>query len=103
MNQVLKGSHAKKFISQNAIWGVLLLLVIFMTVATGGTFLTFNNLESLLTAEAIKGVLAFGVMFAILSKGIDLSPGAVAALVSVVCASLAQRSRSEERRVGKEC
>lgn len=95
-----KRFDTKRFLSQNGIWGVLLILVIFMSVMTGGLFITKNNIETLLTGEAIKGILAFGVMFAILSKGIDLSPGAVVALVSVVCASLAQNADATNRLLG---
>ena len=57
-------------------------------------------METLLKNESIKGILAFGVMMCILSKGIDLTPGAVVALVSVVCASLAQKSDASSRLLG---
>lgn len=87
----------KKFLSQNGIWGVLIVLVVFMTVMTRGMFMSMNNMETLFTGESIKGILAFGIMFAILSKGIDLGPGAVVALVSVVCASLAQNADATNR------
>ena len=95
-----KRFDAKKFMSQNGIWGVLIVLVIFMASMTGGNFISPGNIETLFTGEAIKGILAFGVMFAILSKGIDLGPGAVVALVSVVCASLAQNADATNRLLG---
>lgn len=95
-----KRFDAKKFMSQNGIWGVLIVLVIFMAAMTGGNFISPGNIETLFTGEAIKGILAFGVMFAILSKGIDLGPGAVVALVSVVCASLAQNADATNRLLG---
>lgn len=95
-----KRFDAKKFMSQNGIWGVLIVLVIFMAAMTGGNFISPGNIETLFTGEAIKGILAFGIMFAILSKGIDLGPGAVVALVSVVCASLAQNADATNRLLG---
>lgn len=95
-----KRFDAKKFMSQNGIWGVLIVLVIFMASMTGGNFISPGNIETLFTGEAIKGILAFGIMFAILSKGIDLGPGAVVALVSVVCASLAQNADATNRLLG---
>ena len=49
-----------------------------------------DNLLTLLSGEAVKGIMAFGVMFAILSKGIDLTIGASAALVACITASLVQ-------------
>lgn len=79
----------KKFLSQNMIWLVLIVLVIIMSVGQP-QFLTISNLSTLLTGESVRGILAFGMMFAILSKGIDLSQGAVAAVVACVCASMVQ-------------
>ena len=84
-----KSAISKDFISQNGIWAVLLVLAAIMSIANP-KFLTMNNLITLLTGEACKGVISFGIMFAILSKGTDLSAGAVAALVGAVTAALVQ-------------
>ncbi len=96
-----KTFNKKQFISQNGIWVILLVLVAFMEIATRGLFLTANNMQTLFTTESIKGILAFGVMFTILSKGIDLAPGAVVALVSAVCASMAQKPDAINRILGE--
>ena len=95
-----KAFDKKKFLSQNSIWGVLILMIVALSIARPA-FLTSNNLETLMTAESVKGILAFGVMWAILSKGIDLSIGSVVALVSVVCASLAQQPDAINRVLGE--
>ena len=79
----------KKFISQNSIWLVLVIISIVMAFASP-TFLTALNITNLLTTESIKGIMTVGVMFCILSKGIDLSTASVLALSSVVSASLVQ-------------
>jgi len=79
----------KKLVSDNIIWLVLLGLVILMSIANP-KFITIANLTTLLTGEAVRGVIAFGVCFAILTKGIDLSLGAVMAVVGVVTAALVQ-------------
>ena len=79
----------KRFLSQNSIWLVLIALVIIMSIAQP-TFFSVGNLLTLLSGEAVKGIMAFGVMFAILSKGIDLTIGASAALVACITASLVQ-------------
>lgn len=79
----------KRFVSQNSIWGVLIVLVVALSIARPA-FLSSVNLKGLLEGESIKGIMAFGVMWAILAKGIDLGPGAVAALVSVIVASFVQ-------------
>ena len=76
-------AKTKKMISDNMIWGVLILLIL-------KNFFTLANFKTLLTGEAIKGVMAFGVAFAILTKGIDLSIGASAALIACVTGALVQ-------------
>ena len=79
----------KKFLSENSIWLVLIALCIFMAF-TSPFFLTQRNITNLLTSEAIKGIMAVGVMFTILSKGIDLSTSGVLAFSAVISASLVQ-------------
>ena len=84
-----KTFDSKKFLSQNSIWLVLIALVIIMGIAQP-SFFTVPNLLTLLSGEAVKGIMAFGVMFAILSKGIDLTIGASAGLVACITAALVQ-------------
>lgn len=79
----------KKFLSDNGIWLVLVALVILVSILRPA-FATMTNLQTLLTGESVKGVLAFGVMMAILSKGTDLSTGSLAGLSAVVSASMCQ-------------
>ncbi|WP_295753071.1 hypothetical protein [uncultured Oscillibacter sp.] len=86
-NKTLK---ARQWMSQNSIWVVLIFMAALMSILSP-TFLTAKNLVSVLTTESITGILAVGVMWCILSKGIDLSPGALVALTGVVTASLAQK------------
>lgn len=81
----------KKFISQNSIWLVLLALIAIVSIFQP-KFLSFNNMITLISGEAVRGIMAFGMMFAICSRGIDLSVGASAALVAVVSASLVQNA-----------
>ncbi|MCI8856126.1 MAG: hypothetical protein HFH26_06210 [Clostridiaceae bacterium] len=80
----------KKIIGQNSIWLVLLAMCTVLTISTK-TFLTAQNFMNILTTESIIGIIAVGVMWCILSKGIDLSPGSVVALTSCISASLAQQ------------
>lgn len=82
-------ANTKKIVSDNMIWGVLVLLIIIMSIGNKN-FLTLANFKTLLTGEAIKGVMAFGVAFAILTKGIDLSIGSSAALIACVTGALVQ-------------
>ena len=82
-------ANTKKKLSDNMIWLVLVVLVIIMSIANP-KFFTIANLRTLLTGESIKGIMAFGVAFAILTKGIDLSIGASAALIACVTGALVQ-------------
>ena len=89
----------KEFLSQNAIWLVLLVLIVVMSIANP-KFLTVNNLVTMLTGEACKGIIAFGIMFCILSKGNDISTGAAAAFVGTVTGALVQSSDYAQRIFG---
>lgn len=90
----------KKIVSDNAMWFVLIVLVILVHAATG-KFLTAANITTLFTSESIKGVITFGMCWTILSRGIDLGPGSVCALCAVVAASLAQKPDSATRMLGE--
>src|SRR5881394_779403 len=52
-------------------------------------FLTVANLVNLVRQVSINGILAVGVTFVLLTGGVDLSLGSVAALAGVVAAGLA--------------
>jgi ribose transport system permease protein len=49
-------------------------------------FLSFSNLDNILSASAVTGLLALGATFVIASGGIDLSIASVMALAGTVCA-----------------
>ncbi len=64
---------------------VLLLIWLALAFATT-TFWTSNNFANLLRQGAMIAVLAVGETFTIITAGIDLSVGAVAAFVSMTVA-----------------
>ena len=66
---------------------VFLAITIFFTFANQ-YFLTWDNWLNLLRQSSINGILAIGVTFVILIKGIDLSVGSVMALAGMIAASL---------------
>ena len=84
-----KTFNTKKFLSQNSIWLVLIVLVIIMSIAQP-SFFSVDNLLTLLSGEAVKGIRACGVMFAFLCTGIEGTWGAGAAWVACITASLVQ-------------
>ncbi len=73
----------KSFLAQNGVWIGFFLLVIALTVLTGGGFLQPRNLTNLLRQTSINGILATGMTLVILLGGIDLSIGSVVALAGV--------------------
>ncbi len=77
----------KNFIKRNAIWLVLILLVITFTLANP-RFLSMNNLFTVARQVSMYGIASIGMTFVILIAGIDLSIGSIITVVNVVCAYL---------------
>lgn len=69
---------------------VVVIFTIFSPVGKSGipTFVTPKNIDSILQQTAIISVTAFGMTLVLLINGIDLSVGAVMALVGVVASNL---------------
>jgi len=67
---------------------MLLLIVIGLSIASPRFFLTVNNITQIGVQSTIFLLLAFGVFFAILIAGIDLSVGAVAGLTGMLIAMM---------------
>jgi len=63
---------------------IILLLGLFAVWVPGGRFLTTENLLDLAQQISVNAIIAFGMTLVILIGGIDLSVGAVVALVGVV-------------------
>lgn len=75
-------------------YGILIALAltcIFLSFASE-YFLTPRNILNVLRQSSINGILAIGMTFVILTRGIDLSVGSVVALAGIVSASLATTS-----------
>jgi ribose transport system permease protein len=72
---------------------VLLVIGVWLTTTTD-IFLTGPNIQNVLNQMVILALLAFGGTFVILAREIDLSVGAGAALVSVICADTMARTGS---------
>ncbi|WP_448071074.1 ABC transporter permease [Georgenia yuyongxinii] len=83
---------AREIFRKYAIAFILIGFVILLSLLTDGNFLHFQNLKNVAVQVAPIGILALGMMFAIITKGIDLSVGATVALAAVVASSLAQIS-----------
>ena len=87
----VKSTRAKiaDFVSDNGALVGLLVLCLAMFIATPD-FLTPNNLLNIGIQVAVVAILAFGQTFVIVTAGIDLSVGSVAALAAMVAAFTGQ-------------
>lgn len=80
--------NSKNILKSNAIWLVFILEVIIFAVASGGTFVTGNNIINIARQVSYYGIASIGMTFVILIAGIDLSIGSIITLVNIVCAYL---------------
>ncbi|RBM07409.1 ABC transporter [Streptomyces sp. PT12] len=69
--------------------GVLAILILIGGITEPDSFLSTTNLQLVLTQASIIGVVTVGVTFVIIGGGIDLSVGAIVALASVWCTTVA--------------
>ncbi|MDR1178745.1 MAG: ABC transporter permease [Spirochaetaceae bacterium] len=76
---------------------VLFVMIILLSLVSRGRFFTSTNIFNVLSQSSIFGIMALGMTFVIISKGIDLSVGSVLALSGVVAASFAQVAGATER------
>lgn len=88
--QNLKGQRltAARIVQKYGIVIALLLACLVLSLISSN-FLTGRNALNVLRQTSINGVLAIGMTFVILTRGIDLSVGSVVALTGVVAASFA--------------
>ncbi|GHV85014.1 sugar ABC transporter permease [Spirochaetia bacterium] len=75
---------------------VLVLMIILLSIIRP-TFRNPTNIFNVLTQGCIFGIMALGMTFVIISKGIDLSVGSVLAFSGVVAASFGQVSEATEK------
>lgn len=78
-----------RFVQKNIpLMGLFALIVIISLLSSA--FFTPYNILSVLRQASINGLIAFGMMFVILSSGIDLSVGSTLAFSSLIMAKLIQ-------------
>jgi ribose/xylose/arabinose/galactoside ABC-type transport system permease subunit len=79
-----------ELVRKYAIVLVFVLVVVVFAILTQGNNLQTQNMFNIVVQMAPIGIIALGMMFAIITKGIDLSVGSTVAISAVVAASLAQ-------------
>lgn len=87
-----EGSAKNKSIAILKKYGIVFVLVLMVVVISlrQPEFLSPVNIFNVLTQSSIYGIMAIGMTFVIISRGIDLSVGSVLALAGVVMASVSQ-------------
>ena len=86
----------KEILQKYGIVFVLVLMIIGISIAEPA-FLSRSNIFNVLTQSSIFGIMALGLTFVIISKGIDLSVGSILALSGVVLASLGQAASATSK------
>ena len=74
----------------------LLLICIVGAVTAGDRFASTDNVLTILRLAAIIGVVSIGMTFVIIGGGIDLSVGAIVALSSVWCTTVATQTMADD-------
>ncbi|NPD66735.1 ABC transporter permease [Lichenicola cladoniae] len=87
------GAHAKQRFDAKSFaanYSTIVIFVVLVLIASfiSTSFLSSRNIENVLRQVASTGVISMGMLLVILTGGIDLSVGSVAALGSILCASL---------------
>jgi ribose transport system permease protein len=80
----------KRLTALQSVWilGVLLVIVVFFSIAAGDKFLSTSNFSLISQNIAVWAVLGVGMTFVIITSGIDLSIGSVLVFASVVAAKV---------------
>ena len=75
-------------------YGILMVLVFMwvLLLIVSPTFRTLKNAENILRQVSVNGILAIGMTFVIMTGGIDLTVGALVAVVGVISGSILSAS-----------
>lgn len=77
------------FLKQNAIYFVLLILLVII-IAQDPSFLSLRNFSNILTQSSVRLIIALGVAGLLITQGTDLSAGRQVGLAAVISATLLQ-------------
>ena len=82
-----QNKSVKALVSEYFIFVIFIVLVIGLTILKP-SFITPGNLVNILKQASINGILAFGMMFVIISGGFDMSVGSTVAFSGILAALL---------------
>ena len=86
-NYIVKHCLNKEFFIENKALTTLIFLIAVMAISNP-YFLTWSNGLLILQQTSINAIIAVGMTFVILTRGIDLSVGSVLSLSGMLCASM---------------
>src|SRR5512133_2717239 len=89
MNKTLSKRFQVSSLREVGIILAFFFLLIVLMILSPNAFAKPVNLVNILKQASINGILAMGMMFVIISGGIDLSVGSIVALTGVIAASFA--------------
>lgn len=81
----------RTFASENAIYMVLIILILGITVYDPA-FFSVQSLRDVLVQSSTRAIIALGVAFVLITGGTDLSAGRIVGLSAVISASMLQRA-----------
>lgn len=87
----LKNENVVAYVRNYALIGIFLLMCIAFSIASP-TFFTLSNIVGVFRQVSVNGILAVGMTLVIITGGIDLSIGPLAAIAGVVSAMILERS-----------
>ena len=89
---VARFENVKGYLSKHTNLVTFIVLALALAGLTDGASLSIDSIRNLAVAESIRAFAALGVGMIIITRGIDLSIGAVVCLVASVSASFAQNA-----------
>ncbi len=89
MNKTLRKSFEFSSLREVGIFIAFFVILAILMILSPNAFAKPANLVNILKQASINGILATGMMFVIISGGIDLSVGSIVALTGVIAASFA--------------
>ena len=99
-NNIISGKRSlEKFLKRNSMILVALFLIILALAIFTTTFLTTDNILSVMRQISVDSVLAFGMALVLIIGCIDLSVGSVLALSGCVCVTLIEGGMPTEAAV----
>ena len=82
----MAGRRERKTFTEKNLLIILVVMWVFLAIATGGNFSSWANITNLIRQSSINGVVAIGMTLIIITGGIDLSVGSIVGLSGMVFA-----------------